>query len=357
RRQPKALAADRPAGGELRVVRFRNDHAEAAWLTKRIGGLIASGTDPREILVLCRSLRWTQPLQQALTAAGVAHRVIGARSLWERVEVKDALAYVALVANSSDAAAFRRAVAAPTDRGQFRRAAVTPPSRGSGPATQRAIIEHARESGLDLLETCTIAETLAIREPAKAALARLGRELSSVGAQLDADRRVAKAVIGAISVDDGPVAVYQLLLEEAVDHAVLRDTARVLEDLRSLCRAAHTYEREHSDDATLAGFLEQTRVDDVDALTAEEDLRLTVATIHSAKGTEAQAVFVLGCEERRLPSSHAIEGSDPLGVEEERRLFYVATTRAKDRLVLTTAQERFGSPAAGVSRFVAESGL
>jgi len=138
---------------------------------------------------------------------------------------------------------------------------------------------------------------------------------------------------------------------------VLRDTARVLEDLRSLCRAAHTYEREHSDDATLAGFLEQTRVDDVDALTAEEDLRLTVATIHSAKGTEAQVVFVLGCEERRLPSSHAIEGSDPLAVEEERRLFYVATTRAKDRLVLTTAQERFGSPAAGLSRFVAEAGL
>ena len=67
---------------------------------------------------------------------------------------------------------------------------------------------------------------------------------------------------------------------------------------------------------------------DVNALTAEEDLRLTVATIHSAKGTEAQVVFVIGCEERRLPSSHAIEGSDPLAVEEERRLFYVATTRA-----------------------------
>ena len=357
RRQPKAIVADRAAGGELRVVAFRNDHAEAAWLTKRIAALIAAGTDPREILVLCRSLRWTQPLQQALTAAGIAHRVIGARSLWERVEVKDALAHVALVANPFDAAAFRRAVAAPTDREQFRKAGVAPPSRGSGPATQRVIIEYARSQPIDLLEACMRAETLAIRMPAKAALTRLGSELRRVRVELADDGAVAKAVIGAISVSDGPVAAYQRLLDEASDQAVLRDTARVLDDLRSLCRAAQTYEHERGPDATLAGFLEQTRVDDIDALTADEDLRLTIATIHSAKGTEAQAVFVLACEERRLPSRHAIESGDPLAVEEERRLFYVAATRAKDRLVLTTSQERFGSAAAGSSRFLSEADL
>jgi DNA helicase II / ATP-dependent DNA helicase PcrA len=357
RREPKALVAARAPGGEVRVVSFRNDHAEAAWLTKRISASIAAGTDPRDILVLCRSLRWTQPLQQALTAAGIAHRVIGARSLWERVEVKDALAHVALVANPSDTAAFRRAVAAPTDREQFRKAAITPPSRGSGPATQRAIIEHARAKQIDLLEACTRAETLAIRGPAKTALARLGKELSCVRTELEGEGAVAKAVVGAISVSDGPVAAYQLLLDEATDQAVLRDTARVLEDLRSLCRAAHTYEREHDGTAALAGFLDQTRIDDIDALTADEDQRLTIATIHSAKGTEAQAVFVIGCEERRLPSRQAIESTDRLAVEEERRLFYVATTRAKDRLVLTTSQERFGTPTAGSSRFLAEADL
>ncbi|MDP1847018.1 MAG: ATP-dependent helicase [Solirubrobacteraceae bacterium] len=357
RRQPKALLADRAAGGELRVVAFRNDHAEAAWLTKRIGATIAAGTDPREILVLCRSLRWTQPLQQALTAAGIAHRVIGARSLWERVEVKDALAHVALVANPSDTAAFRRAVAAPTDREQFRKAAVAPPSRGSGPATQRAIIEHARAAQIDLLEACMRADTLAIRAPAKEGLVRFGDELSSVGDALEAEGMLAKAVIRAISVSGGPVAAYQLLLDAATDQRTLRDTARVLEDLRSLCRAAHTYERQSGSAATLAGFLEQTRVEDVEPLTVREDRRLTIATIHSAKGTEAEAVFVLGCEERRLPSRQAIESDDPFAVEEERRLFYVAATRAKDRLVLTTGQERSGSPTAGSSRFLAEAEL
>ena len=357
RRQPKALVAELPAGGELRVLRFANDHAEAAWLTKRIAALIAAGTDPREILVLCRSLRWTGPLQQALTAAGIPHRVIGARSLWERVEVKDALAHIALVANPSDSAAFRRAVAAPTDRTQFRKAAVAAPSRGCGPATQRAVIEHAREARLDLLEACMRADALAIRAPAKAALARLGRELSGVRDELAADGAVARAVVSAISVSDGPVACYQRLLDEAEHQGVLRDTARVLEDLRSLCRAAQTYQRERGAGATLAGFLEQTRVSDIPSLTADEDRRLTIATIHGAKGTEAHAVFVIGCEERRLPSSHAIDSDDALAIEEERRLFYVAATRAKDRLVLTAAQERLACATAGWSRFVAEAGL
>ena len=138
---------------------------------------------------------------------------------------------------------------------------------------------------------------------------------------------------------------------------MLRDTARVLEDLRSLCRAAQTYQHERGAGATLAGFLEQTRVSDIPSLTADEDRRLTIATIHGAKGTEAHAVFVIGCEERRLPSSHAIDSDDALAIEEERRLFYVAATRAKDRLVLTAAQERLACATAGCSRFVVEAGL
>jgi DNA helicase-2/ATP-dependent DNA helicase PcrA len=218
------------------------------------------------------------------------------------------------------------------------------------------VIEHARSARLDLLEACIRADALAIRAPAKAALARLGRELSGVRDELAADGAVARAVVSAISVSDGPVACYQRLLDEAEHQGVLRDTQRVLEDLRSLCRAAQTYQHERGAGATLAGFLEQTRVSDIPSLTADEDRRLTIATIHGAKGTEAHAVFVIGCEERRLPSSHAIDSDDALAIEEERRLFYVAATRAKDHLTLSIAADRLGTSTHGPSRFLAEAG-
>jgi DNA helicase-2/ATP-dependent DNA helicase PcrA len=220
------------------------------------------------------------------------------------------------------------------------------------------VIAYAREAGLDLIEACVRAEQIAIRSAgARTALALFGRELRAVCHELEAEGSIARTVVAAITFTDGPVAAYQALLEQAGDVAVLRDTTRVLEDLRSLCRAAHSHEREHGAGATLAGFLEETRGDRHAGLTAEQDNRLTVSTIHAAKGTEAREVYVLGCEERRLPSGQAIDADDPLAIEEERRLFYVALTRAKDRLVLTTSAERFGSATAGTSRFVHEAGL
>lgn len=358
RREPKALVAERPHGGAVRVARFASEHAEAAWVTKRVAASIAAGADPREILVLSRSLRWTQPLQQALTAGGIAHRVIGARSLWERVEIQDALAHVALVCNPHDARAFRRAVGAPTDREQFRKAGVAAPSRGCGVAGQRAVISYARDARVDLIDACVCAERMPIRgSAAKAALGLFGSELRAVRDELDGGGSVARAVVRAVTFTDGPVAAYQALLDQATDVTVLRDTARVLEDLRSLCRAAHCYERDHGAAGTLAGFLDGTRAERFDELTAEQDDRLTVSTIHAAKGTEACEVYVIACEERRLPSGHAIDDGDAFAVEEERRLFYVAATRARDRLVLTTSAERFGSPTAGPSRFLGEAGL
>jgi DNA helicase II / ATP-dependent DNA helicase PcrA len=132
----------------------------------------------------------------------------------------------------------------------------------------------------------------------------------------------------------------------------------VLEDLRSLCRAAQTYEQKHADAATLTGFLEQAAGLHARELAAgEPDRRITVSTIHKAKGTEAQLVVLLGCEERLLPSWRALAG--PVGdqLAEERRLFYVACTRANDRLILTHAATRGGRPTGGPSRFLTEARL
>jgi DNA helicase-2/ATP-dependent DNA helicase PcrA len=132
----------------------------------------------------------------------------------------------------------------------------------------------------------------------------------------------------------------------------------VLEDLRSLCRAAHAYDDQHPDGATLTGFLEQAAGLHAHQLApGEPDRRITVSTIHRAKGTEAQLVVLLACEERLLPSWRALQSPDPEQLAEERRLFYVACTRAKDRLILTHAATRGGRPTAGASRFLTEAGL
>ena len=362
-RRAKALLADKPPGGMVCVARFSGDHQEAAVVVRRIRAAMARGTDPREILVLCRSLRYTQPLQHALTSAGIAHRVIGAHSLWERVEVLDALAYVALVCNPCDALAFRRAVSAPSDRRQFAKAKHSAPSRGVGTATQRAVIEYARDAQVDLIEACAAAgrRTLgtfpyAASPTARKSLTLFGEQLAEVRREHVLGAPIAKSVIGALTIAGGPVDCYDELLQSTEDAEVAADCARVKEDLRSLCRAAHTYDHKHGDGGSLVGFLEETRVEPSGVLTSEEDTRLTISTIHGAKGTEAQEVFVIGCEERLLPIGYAIDSADPLRIEEERRLFYVAATRAKDRLTFTTAAERLGSPTRGPSRFLKEAG-
>jgi DNA helicase-2/ATP-dependent DNA helicase PcrA len=155
----------------------------------------------------------------------------------------------------------------------------------------------------------------------------------------------------------GIVRHFQRLRDTAASAHRRRDAERVLEDLRSLCRHVHAYEAAEQQ-ATLAGFLEHAAgLHSREMIEGEEDRRVTIATIHRSKGAEAKLVIVLGCEERLLPIRHALESGDPAQLEEERRLFYVACTRAKDVLYLTWCARRGGRVTSGASRFLAEAGL
>ena len=124
------------------------------------------------------------------------------------------------------------------------------------------------------------------------------------------------------------------------------------------CRAAQTYADQQPDSATLTGFLEQAAGLHARELTrGQPDRRITVSSVHRAKGTEAQLVVLLACEERLLPSWRALASPDGEQLAEERRVFYVACTRAKDRLILSYAATRGGRPTGGPSRFLSEAGL
>jgi len=344
-RAPKALIAMRGTGGQVRVVGLGNEYQEAHWVSGQIAEALSAGTPPGEILTLARTGYATEPLQHALAHHGIPHRVLGSLGLYERSEVRDALAYLTLLQNPRDAQGLRRAIGSPR--------------RGIGPATLTRLITWARDRhGDDLIAAAAAADELD-RAPSEAARSRLtefGLGMTKVRSELEARRSLRHVVIATVTLAGGLVRHYEHLRDHSPNHERRADAERVLEDLRSLCRAAQSYAEQH-EDATLTGFLDHAaglHAQEVDAAT---DHRITVSTIHRAKGAEAQMVVLLACEEQLLPSWRSLSSPDPGRLEEERRLFYVAATRAKDRLLITHATERSRRPTGGPSRFIAEAGL
>jgi DNA helicase-2/ATP-dependent DNA helicase PcrA len=345
-RHPKRLVAIRGAGGRISTRAFATDRDEAGWAAGLIADALAAGTPPGEILVLARTAFATGPIQAALAAAGIAHRVLGSLGLYERAEVRDALAYLALLANPRDAHAFRRAVQAPR--------------RGVGSATIGRVVAAARERfDGDLITTCANAQILnGLRSQAiRDTLATFGAGLDAVRQEYRAGRSLGHVVVATLTLDGGVVAHHQARRDHSPSAEQRRDGERVLEDLRSLCRAAQTHADQVGTAASITGFLEHAAGLHAEEIRPGEDRRITVSTIHRAKGAEAQLVLLLGCEEQLLPSWRALESPDPEDLEEERRLFYVAATRAKDHLVLTRCHVRGGRATGGPSRFLAEAGL
>ena len=346
RREAKALIAMRGGGGEARVVAYGCDRHEADCVAAAIGQALGRGIPAGEVLVLARTGYATGPLQAALARAGIPHRVLGSLGLYERSEVKDALAYLALLANPADAQAFKRAVGSPR--------------RGVGAATANRVVQVAREThDGDLITASTHANAIdSIRPPVRERLRRFGEGLDRTRHELRGGRSLGHVVVATVMLDGGLVAHHQHRRDNSPKPEERQDAERVLEDLRSLCRAAQAYEEQHIDNVTLIGFLEQAAGLHAHEIAAgEPDRRITVSTIHRAKGTEAQLVVLLGCEERLLPSWRALAAPDGDQLAEERRLFYVACTRAKDQLILTHAATRGGRPTGGPSRFLREAGL
>ncbi len=345
RRAPKALIAMRGPGGHVRVRAFPNEYAEANWVSAQIADALVAGTPPTEILALARTGYATEPLQRALAHAGIPHRVLGSLGLYERTEVRDALAYLTLIQNPVDAQAFRRAIGSPR--------------RGIGAATVTKVVAWAREHhGGDLIAASVQAAGLdGVRaQAARARLIEFGAALEHVRGELGAGRSIGHVAIATVTMPGGLVHHYQHQRDHTPDPDRRGDAERALEDLRSLCRAGQAYE-EQDERATLTGFLEHAAGLHSQELDAATDRRITVSTIHRAKGTEAQAVALLGCEEQLLPSWRSLSSPDPERLAEERRLFYVAATRAKDRLLITHVAERGRRETGGPSRFLAEAGL
>jgi DNA helicase-2/ATP-dependent DNA helicase PcrA len=296
--------------GNLIALRAADDEAdEASWLADEVATLVREGARPGEIAVLCRAKTLARPIEAEIVRRGIPCRTVGGTSFFDRKEIKDVLAYLRLAANPQDELSFRRCV--------------NVPRRSVGDASIKKLRAFAQTYALSLDDA--LARRQEIDDLPRLALGGLDAFVQL----LDAVRQAAGdgGALGAIDAITADGEFERQLLDAAVDDEERRYRQESLDQLRAIA----------GDHATIESFLDMagliTDADDSD----EDRSRVSLMTIHAAKGLEFGAVFVVGMEEGVFPDRRCLEEGQ---VEEERRLAYVAITRARRRLYLSHARRR-----------------
>jgi DNA helicase-2/ATP-dependent DNA helicase PcrA len=343
-RPPIDFVADRGPGGHVRAKGFENEFQEAAWIASEIARQIRGGVRAENILVLARAAFASTPVRKALEKAGIAHHVLGSVGLFERSDVKDALAYVQLIQNPLDSIALRRAI--------------SHPRREAGPVTAAAVVTHARAQHIDLLEACARAsEIKGLRKHGRENLERFGRAMLKVRDAHRAGAGVSETVKRTLTLDGGLVRHYQWLRDHPPKAESRVEAEAMLVLLRGMRESALRFEQQTPQgEQTLLGFVEHAAGLHSDGPAIVEE-GVGVSTIHRAKGMEAPVVFICACEEEIAPSRHAIHSRSVLALEEERCAFYVAMSRAEDVLVMTWSTAPRSRRSFGRSRYLDEAGL
>ncbi len=316
-RAGKCLWTQREGAAEVAVTKYADDRREAEGVVREISRLLGRGVKPRDILVLFRTNAQSRPFEDALRKNRIAYALVGGISFYQRKEIKDCLAYLRLLVNPRDDVSFERIVNVPTRGiGPKARAELV---QAAAPAILESILGHSTPQGRDIYAHKGVA---ALRE----LFAEL-RDLMSVGA-------TPQELLREILTQTG----YVTMLEADGGE---EGEARI-ENINELLNALAVWSQEN-EQGTLGQFLEEVSlIADLDSLD-EETERVCLMTLHSAKGLEAPHVFVTGLEDGLLPARQNLD--DPARLEEERRLFYVGITRAKDalRCSFTERRWRFGS--------------
>jgi DNA helicase-2/ATP-dependent DNA helicase PcrA len=357
RRLGKNLWTAESKGEPLRVFEAVTDLDEAAFVVEEARALRAAGVALASIGVLYRSNAQSRVLEHAIFSAGMPYRVYGGLRFFERQEVKHALAYLRLIANPDDDGALTRVI-------NF-------PARGIGSRGLEQLAEAAKERGVSLWAAALLKAGGGVKKDA-------GGEMKDEGGNPVSPVFASKGIPAFVRlIEQMRDATKHLTLPETIEHAIEasglkahyqseREGADRLENLAELINAAATFVAER--DVQPAG--EAAGMDEPDELTAflahaaleagEHQAgvgtdALQLMTVHSAKGLEFHSVFVSGMEEGLFPHENSLTEAD--GIEEERRLMYVALTRARRRLYLSFAQSRMlhGQTRYGIaSRFFRE---
>jgi DNA helicase-2/ATP-dependent DNA helicase PcrA len=318
--KPKHLWTDGETGEKIVVGEFDDEHAEARYVASEINRLVEEGYSRDEIAVFYRMNAQSRVLEDTLVRFEIPYQVIGGTKFYDRLEIKDAVAYLQFLANPADAISFGRIV--------------NSPRRGIGDQTQARMLAHANTIGADIAEV--LANPSGIPGLGTAAYKAVGRFAEMMAHLRD---RAAK---------NGPVGdLLEALLSETGYIEALEAERTVeaegrIENLEELVGVAREFDanREMEGDqeiTPLEEFLAQiSLVTEQDNIRDQESLA-TLMSLHNAKGLEYEAVFVIGCEEGVFPHSRSLEEGN---IEEERRLAYVGVTRARERLWMTHARRR-----------------
>lgn len=322
----KTLWTERNGGDKVRVIGVWDGPEEARRVGEELERLEREGASLNSAAILVRAQFQTRELEDRFIAIGLAYKIIGGFRFYERAEIRDALAYLRVIAQPADDLAFERIY--------------NSPKRGLGEKTLEKLHRHARARGLPLSAAAVeIVDSDELPARARGTLAALMRDFARW-------RDAAKST--------APAELARILLDESGYTAALQaertaESAGRLENLSELARAMEEYE-------TLGDFLEHVSlVMDNDA--ADDAEKVTIMTIHAAKGLEFDHVFLAGWEEGVFPSQRALDEGGLAALEEERRLAYVAITRARRRCTIFHAANRriYGQWTSSIpSRFVAE---
>ncbi|WP_442896445.1 UvrD-helicase domain-containing protein [Bosea sp. CCNWLY174] len=305
----KTLRTEDEAGEKVTITGAWDSQEEARLISDEIEAMQSKGENLSEVAILVRISAQMREMEERLIHVGVPYRVIGGPRFYERAEIRDAMAYLRCVVSPTDDLAFERIV--------------NVPKRGLGDATIQLLHNHARATGFSLMQSArAVVETEELKPKARTAL----RELVEAFARWSGR---------AESMQQGELA--ELVLEESGYTEMWQkdrsaDAAGRLENLKELVRSLDEF-------PDLPSFLEHVSLV-MDADSGDGGARVSIMTLHAAKGLEFDTVFLPGWEEGLFPNQRALDENGRAGLEEERRLAHVGLTRARKRLKLYFASNR-----------------
>jgi ATP-dependent DNA helicase UvrD/PcrA len=316
-RKEKTLWTENGSGLPLQYFRGETEAEESSFIVKEILHDVYDKKIRRltECVILYRTNAQSRPLEDALRRERIPYRIVGGMKFYDRMEVKDVLAYLKVMMNPSDELSLDRIVN-------------TPP-RGLGTGALSKVREIASEQGLTMLEAMAkIAQDgEGLTDRARQAVTAFSNMMQGLKAQVNQIELT--RFIATLITETGYLAMWQ--------NAPHEEGASRVENLNELIEAADEFSR--TGDNTLEGFLDQIAlVSSWDEADSKNSDQVTLMTLHSSKGLEFPLVFMVGLEEGLFPHSNALQ--DEHGLAEERRLCYVGITRARERLILTGTATR-----------------